>query len=330
MNFSLIGAAGYVAPKHLKAIHDTGNTLVAAVDPHDCVGRLDGFFPDAHFFTEIERFDRFLEKRRRGEEESRVQYVSICTPNYLHDAHVRLALRVKAHAICEKPLVISPWNLDALEELEAEHGRRVYTVLQLRLLPSLLELKETLQAQNQRERADICLTYVTRRGRWYDASWKGSHEKSGGVALNIGIHFFDLLHWLFGEVDRSTVHLNTPRKMAGALELEGARVRWFLSTDADDLPDEVVRDGGFAYRSMTLDGQEIEFSGGFSDLHTQVYQEIFAGRGTGIGDARPAVELAYAINRSDTELSLADAHPLVSRVSSVKYPIRNQPASKVA
>jgi len=330
MNFALVGAAGYIAPKHLKAIHDTGNELVAAVDPHDCVGKLDSFFPKARFFTEIERFDRFLEKQRRGDESKRVQYVSICSPNYLHDAHVRLALRVKAHAICEKPLVISPWNLDALEELEAEHGRRVFTVLQLRLLPSLLELKKKLQQQASGERADICLTYITRRGRWYDASWKGSHEKSGGVALNIGIHFFDLLHWLFGEVDQSTVHLNQSRKMAGALELERARVRWFLSTDADDLPDEVVNKGDFAYRSMTYDGQEIEFSGGFKDLHTQVYEEIFAGRGTGINDARPAVELAYSINQSETAAGLTDAHPLVTRVSSVKIPRQSRAASRAA
>ncbi len=330
MNFGLVGAAGYIAPKHFKAIHDTGNSLVAAVDSHDCVGRLDSFFPEAHFFTEIERFDRFLEKCRRGGEESRVQYVSICSPNYLHDAHVRLALRVNAHAICEKPLVISPWNLDALEELEAEHGRRVYTVLQLRLLPSLLKLKQEIQAQTARERADICLTYITRRGRWYDASWKGSQEKSGGVALNIGIHFFDLLHWIFGEVDQSKVHLNQPRKMAGVLELERARVRWFLSTDSKDLPEEVARDGGYAYRSMTYDGQEIEFSTGFKDLHTQVYEEILAGRGAGIRDARPAVELAHSINRTETERSLAGAHPLVAEVPSVLMPRNSGPASKVA
>lgn len=320
MNFGLIGAAGYVAPKHLKAIHDTGHTLVAAVDPHDCVGRLDAYFPETRFFTEIERFDRFLEKTRRGPQEGRIEYVSVCSPNYLHDAHVRLALRVKAHAICEKPLVISPWNLDQLEELEAEHGRRVYSVLQLRLLPSLIELRKRLQDETPRERADICLTYVTRRGRWYDASWKGVHEKSGGVALNIGIHFFDLLLWLFGEADQSKVHLNERRRMAGVLELERARVRWFLSTDADDLPEEVVRDGGYAYRSMTYDGQEIEFSGGFTELHTRVYEEVLAGRGTGLRDARPAIELAHAINQTEIEASLADAHPSVRRVSAVSFP----------
>lgn len=330
MNFGLIGAAGYIAPKHFKAIHDTGNTLVAAVDPHDCVGRLDSFFPQARFFTEIERFDRYLEKCRRSHEDDRVDYVSICTPNYLHDAHVRLALRVKAHAICEKPLVISPWNLDALEELEAEHGRRVYTVLQLRLLPALLELRKEIQTQVAREKADICLTYITRRGRWYDTSWKGNQEKSGGVALNIGIHFFDLLHWLFGDLEQSTTHLRSPRKMAGVLELNRARVRWFLSTDADDLPEEVVEKGGFAHRSMTFDGQEIDFSCGFTDLHTAVYENIFGGRGTGISDARPAIELAHTINRSETASSLQAAHPFVSDVSSVRWPRLDRVASKAA
>ncbi|MGI9427187.1 MAG: Gfo/Idh/MocA family protein [Bythopirellula sp.] len=320
MNFGLIGAAGYIAPKHLKAIHDTGNQLVAAVDPHDCVGNLDNFFPQARFFTEIERFDRYLEKCRRGDQQDRVQYVSICSPNYLHDAHVRLALRVKAHAICEKPLVISPWNLDALEDLEAEHGCRIYSVLQLRLLTSLLELRDTIRQQTPRERADICLTYITRRGRWYDASWKGSSEKSGGVALNIGIHFFDLLHWLFGEVEQSTVHLHGSRRMAGLLQLERAKVRWFLSTDADDLPGDVVENGGYAYRSMTYDGQEIEFSNGFVDLHTHVYEEILAGRGTGVRDARPAIELAHSINSSNTESSLTEAHPFVAQVPTIRLP----------
>jgi UDP-N-acetyl-2-amino-2-deoxyglucuronate dehydrogenase len=313
MNFGLIGAAGYIAPKHMKAIHDTQNTLVAAADPHDCVGRLDGFFPNARFFTEIERFDRFLEKRRRGSAEDRVDYVSICSPNYLHDAHVRLALRVKAHAICEKPLVISPWNLDALAELEEEHGRRVYNVLQLRLVPSLVALKESLEAQTPRDRMDVCLSYITRRGRWYDASWKGSHQKSGGVGMNIGIHFFDLLLWLFGAADKNAVHLRTPRQVAGVLELERARVRWFLSTAEDDLPDQVKKANGFAFRSMMCDGQEIEFSGGFTDLHTKVYENILAGTGAGIREARPAIELVHAINQSEVTSSSGEAHPMISR-----------------
>jgi len=335
MNFGLIGAAGYIAPKHMQAIFDTGNSLVAAVDPHDCVGQLDSSFPNAHFFTEIERFDRFLEKCRRGPEEDHVDYISVCTPNYLHDAHVRLALRVKAHAICEKPLVIAPWNLDALEELEAESGQSVFSILQLRLLPSLLDLKAELETRVDRERADICLTYITRRGRWYDVSWKGSHEKSGGVALNIGIHFFDLLLWLFGLANQAKVHLNQPRKMAGVLELDHARVRWFLSTDANDLPDETIRDGGYAYRSLTFDGQEVEFSNGFNNLHTRAYEEILAGRGTGINDARPAIELAHAINSSEVHQSLSDAHPYVAGVPTIRMPdrlmrARRNSASKAA
>ena len=330
MNFGLIGAAGYIAPRHLRAIHETGNQLVAAVDPHDCVGALDNFFPHSRFFTEIERFDRYLEKCRRGPEEGRVNYVSVCSPNYLHDAHVRLALRVKAHAICEKPLVISPWNLDALEGLESEHGCRVYSVLQLRLIDSLQSLKKEIEAQAPKEKTDICLTYITRRGRWYDASWKGSGEKSGGVAMNIGIHFFDLLHWLFGEVEDSVLHLKGPRRMGGVTYFERARVRWFLSTDADDLPEEVVQDGGYAYRSMTYDGQEIEFSKGFTDLHTRVYEEILAGRGTGLRDARPAIELAHSINKSDTASSLAEAHPMVAHVPSVKLPSVHWPGPYAA
>jgi UDP-N-acetyl-2-amino-2-deoxyglucuronate dehydrogenase len=330
MNFGLIGAAGYIAPRHMQAIHDTGNSLAAAVDPHDCVGRLDSFFPDAHFFTEIERFDRFLEKRRRGPEADRVDYVSICSPNYLHDAHVRLALRVKAHAICEKPLVISPWNLDALEELEEEHGKRVYNVLQLRLIPALLKLKHELSERTARERADVCLCYVTRRGRWYDVSWKGSPEKSGGVALNIGIHFFDLLLWLFGEVEANQVHLARPRKMAGVLTLERARVRWFLSTDVGDLPEHVRNQGGYAHRSMTYEGQELEFSDGFQGLHTRVYEEILAGRGTGIRDARPAIELVHSINRAEPRLTLHEAHPLVQQAASSTIPFARKNLNKAA
>jgi UDP-N-acetyl-2-amino-2-deoxyglucuronate dehydrogenase len=311
-NFGLIGAAGYIAPKHMQAIRDTGHELIAAVDPHDCVGRLDSYFPDARFFTEIERFDRFLEKRRRGPAEQRVQYVSICTPNYLHDAHVRLALRVRAHAICEKPLVISPWNLDALAELEAEYGCRVYNVLQLRLIDSLQQLKQQLDQDRSGHRADVCLSYITRRGAWYDVSWKGSQQKSGGVSMNIGIHFFDTLLWLFGAAEHCELHLQTPRKMAGLLELERARVRWFLSVDAEDLPEASRKAGKFAYRSMTLDGQEIEFSQNFTDLHTRVYQEVLAGRGAGIQEARPAIELVSALNRSEPIRHPQCYHPFLA------------------
>lgn len=326
MNFGLIGAAGFIAPKHMQAIRDTGHNLVAAVDPHDCVGRLDSYFPEAKFFTEIERFDRFLEKSRRGPEENRIQYVSVCTPNYLHDSHVRLALRIGADAICEKPLVISPWNLDALEDLESEYGRRVYNVLQLRLLEPLQQLKQQMVAHQTGAKADICLTYVTRRGCWYDVSWKGNKERSGGVAMNIGIHFFDMMLWLFGEANYSEVHLNTPRQMSGLLELEKARVRWFLSVDEEDLPASVRQAGKFAYRSMTLDGQEIEFSDGFTDLHTRVYRDIIEGRGFGIKEARPAIKLAYSINHCEVVTNPHMCHPFLSTKTQPTLPLRRKAA----
>src|SRR4051812_37459628 len=252
-NFALVGAAGFIAPAHLKAIADSGNTLVAALDPHDSVGVIDRYFPEASFFTEVERFDRFLEKRRRLAEPERVHYLSICSPNYLHDAHVRLALRVGAHAICEKPLVISPWNLDQLAALEQEYGRRVFTVLQLRLLPQLQKLKAALSTAPPASRADVELTYITSRGRWYNVSWKGVAEKSGGLALNIGVHFFDLLIWLYGKPLDSKVFLAKPDKMSGVFELERANVRWYLSVDSSDLPAHVRQQGKSAYRSLVTD-----------------------------------------------------------------------------
>jgi len=310
-NFALIGVGGFVAPKHLKAIRDTGNELLAAIDIHDSVGILDNFFPQARFFTEVERFDRFLEKQRRQPNGRPVEYVSVCSPNYLHDAHVRLALRVQAHAICEKPLVINPWNLEQLSELEQEYQRRVYTVLQLRRLPAVRALKQTLDAETNHARRDICLTYITRRGQWYHHSWKGSEEKSGGLAMNIGVHFFDLLLWLFGAAERSVVHLATPSRVAGYLELERARARWFLSIDADDLPADVRAKGGHAYRSLTIDGQELDLSAGFSDLHTEVYRDILAGGGFGITDARPAIDLVYNVRNSRAVSGNGFAHPLV-------------------
>ncbi len=310
-NFAMIGVGGFVAPKHLKAIRDTGNVLVAAVDPNDSVGILDSHFPDARFFTEPERFERFLEKRRFQGDDQRIHYVSICTPNYLHDSHIRMALREKAHAICEKPLVINPWNLDPLTSLEAETGCRVYTVLQLRLHPPLVELKQKLAVQGRKY--DVVLTYVTRRGNWYDISWKGSEQKSGGVAMNIGIHFFDLLMWLFGPLEHSTVHLRSERRMAGMVELERARVRWFLSVDWDDIPLPHRQSGKYAYRSITVDGEEVEFSEGFGDLHTRVYENVLAGRGFGIADSRPSIELVYAIRTADVSVDTRDAHPFLAR-----------------
>jgi UDP-N-acetyl-2-amino-2-deoxyglucuronate dehydrogenase len=309
-NFAMTGVAGFIAPRHLKAIRDTGNTLVAAVDPHDSVGLLDSYFPDARFFTEPERFERFLEKRRFQDADERVHYVSICSPNYLHDAHIRMALREKANAICEKPLVVNPWNLDPLAELEAETGSHIYTVLQLRLHPAMAALRQ--QVAERQDKAQVVLTYVTRRGRWYDISWKGFEEKSGGVAMNIGIHFFDLLLWLFGPMQRSTLHLRDRRRMAGMLELERASVRWFLSVDWDDLPASHQQQGKYAFRSITVDGQEIEFSEGFGDLHTRVYEDILAGRGFGIADARPSIELVYAVRTGDVSSQITAAHPFVT------------------
>lgn len=311
-NFALIGAAGYIAPRHMQAIKDTGNRLIAATDPKDSVGMLDRYFPEASFFTEIERFDRHLEKLRRQSEQDRVHYVGICSPNYLHDAHVRLALRLKAHAICEKPLVINPWNIDALAEMEAESDCRVYTVLQLRLLPALIELKKKLESQPNRKRADVCLSYITRRGPWYHVAWKGDVEKSGGVGMNIGIHFFDLMLWMFGPVQRYELHLQKHDKMAGVVEHEHARVRWFLSVDQNDLPQGYVQANKPAFRSLTLDGQEIEFSEGFTDLHTRVYSDILNGGGYGLSDARPAIELVHGIRTSGVVSPRNGGHPILS------------------
>lgn len=296
-NFAITGVAGYIAPRHLKAIKDTGHRLVAATDPHDAVGILDRFAFDVRFFTEIERFDRHLEKLRRGPAENRVHYVSICAPNYLHDAHIRLALRTGADAICEKPIVINPWNLDALEELERETGCRVWTVLQLRVHPELVALRERLLAEPGR-RHQVSLTYVTARGGWYQVSWKGREDRSGGIVTNIGIHFFDLLLWLFGGVQASEVHLREPQRAAGVMVLDRADVQWFLSSDATDLPFAPEPGVRTTFRSITVDGREVEFSEGFSDLHTRVYEEVLAGRGFGIGEARPSVELTAAIRQA--------------------------------
>ena len=311
-NFALIGAAGYIAPRHLKAIHDTGNRLVAAVDPKDSVGVLDRHFPQARFFTEIERFDRFLEKQRRDRTAEQVDYVSVCSPNYLHDAHVRLGLRVRADVICEKPLTITPWNVDALAELEKEYGKRVYTVLQLRLLPPLQALKARLEKQPPSKRPLVMLSYVTRRGPWYQVSWKGDTEKSGGVAMNIGIHFFDLVLWLFGSCRRAELHLSTPTKMGGMIELERADVTWFLSIDAADLPPGQIDKGEPAFRSMTMDGAELEFSSGFTELHTEVYRDVLAGGGYGLADARPAVELVHGLRGLQVEQRSELVHPAIA------------------
>lgn len=305
----MIGVGGYIAPRHLKAISDTGNRLVAAVDPKDSVGILDRYSFDTKFFTEFERFDRHLEKLRRGPEEERVQYVSICSPNYLHDAHCRQALRIGADAICEKPLVINPWNLDALLDLEHEYGKKVYTVLQLRVHPMLIALREQLLQSSRQEKHEVVLTYITSRGPWYYDSWKGIPEKSGGIAVNIGIHFFDLLMWLFGGVVDNRLFVSAADRMSGYLELERARVKWFLSINKDDLPFPAVPGQKSTFRSITVDDKEVEFSEGFTDLHTRVYNEILAGRGFGIEDARPSIDLVYKIRNLKLEPADDNAHP---------------------
>lgn len=310
LNFAITGVAGYIAPRHLKAIQDTGNRLVAATDPHDAVGILDRYAFECRFFTEFERFDRHLEKLRRGPDDSRVHYVTICSPNYLHDAHARLALRVGADAICEKPLVINPWNLDGLEELELETGRRVWTILQLRVHPQLMALRERVRAESA-TRHSVRLTYITARGGWYQVSWKGHDDRSGGIITNIGIHFFDLVTWLFGPVQRSIVHLRDPQRAAGWLELQHADVQWYLSTEQSDLPFAPQPGVKTTHRSITVDGEEVEFSEGFTDLHTRVYEETLAGRGFGIADARPSVELTSLIRSAPIVAPGADAHPRV-------------------
>ena len=302
-----------MAPRHLKAIKETGNSLLASVDIHDSVGVLDKFFKKAKFFTEIERFDRYMEKLKRLSDEKRVHYVSICSPNYLHDAHIRLALRTGANAICEKPLVINPWNLDALAEIEKEYDTKVYTILQLRYHPTIVELKKKLESQENRDRVKVELTYVTSRGPWYQVSWKGMEEKSGGIAMNIGIHFFDMLLWLFGEVHDAKVHLRSQTRMSGFQNLEWADVSWYLSVDGEDLPKACLDGGKPAFRSIILDGKEIVFSEGFTDLHTISYQEILEGRGFGLMDAKPSVELVYRIRQSEIEGAVNNAHSMAKR-----------------
>jgi len=290
-NFALIGAAGYIAPRHLQAIKETGHQLIAACDPSDSVGILDRYFDEVDFFTEFERFDRHAEKLRRSGEERRIHYVSICSPNYLHDAHIRFSLRIGAHAICEKPLVLNPWNLEALQELERESGKKVFTVLQLRVHPVIIALREQV-AREQKKMHDVNLSYVTSRGNWYHFSWKGDVKKSGGIITNIGIHFFDMLLWIFGPMESYTVEYAHAKKAAGVLQLQRARVKWMLSLDKNDLPLAARRNGQRTFRSISMDGNEVEFSEGFTDLHTVLYQEILAGRGFGIEDAFPSIQLA--------------------------------------
>lgn len=314
-NFALIGAAGYIAPRHLKAIKETGNKLISALDPFDCVGIMDSYFPEADFFVEPERFDRHLDKLRRKNEGKQIHYVSICSPNYLHDSHIRMVLRNEAHAICEKPIVLNPWNIDALQTIEKEAQKKIYTILQLRLHPSIIALKKEIEKGPKDKVYDVDLSYITSRGRWYQISWKGDASKSGGVATNIGVHFFDMLAYLFGEVKENSVHRSDPLKAAGYLELKNARVRWFLSLDEKDIPKEISEKGQKTYRSITVNGKEVEFSNGFADLHTASYQHILEGKGFGLEDARSSVNTVFHIRNSNPIGFRGDYHPLANMSS---------------
>lgn len=320
-NFALIGAAGYIAPRHMKAIKETGNELLAALDPYDGVGIMDSFFPNADFFIEPERFDRHLDKLRRlAHSKSRladrkVDYVSICSPNYMHDAHIRLALRNDAHAICEKPIVLNPWNVDALKTIEKESGKKVYTILQLRHHPAILALKEKIDKRTKDKSHDIDLTYITSRGKWYHRSWKGNMEKSGGIGTNIGVHFFDMLSWIFGEVKENNVHMLTENRASGFLELKKARVRWFLSLNCEDIPANYRKKGKTTFRSLSIDGEEFEFSDGFTDLHTISYKQILDGKGYGLKDARSSINIVYNIRNSSPLGLKGNYHPFLKNVS---------------
>ena len=292
-NFALIGAGGYIAPRHMKAIKDTGNNLIAALDKHDSVGILDSYFPEAEFFVEFERFDRHIEKLRRLG--THTDYVAVCSPNYLHDAHIRFGLRIGANVICEKPLVLNPWNIDGLTEIEKETGKKIFTILQFRLHPAIIALREKIQKNSSGKKYEVDLRYITSRGHWYHISWKGDPQKSGGIATNIGIHFFDMLIWIFGDVKINEVHQHTAETASGKLELERANVNWFLSIDANTLPDEVKQAGKRTFRSLTIDNEAFEFSEGFTELHTRSYEEILKGNGFPIEETRKSIELVHAI-----------------------------------
>jgi UDP-N-acetyl-2-amino-2-deoxyglucuronate dehydrogenase len=294
-NFALIGAGGYIAPRHMKAIKDTGNNLLAALDKHDSVGILDSYFPQADFFTEFERFDRHLEKQKR--QGTKTDYVSVCSPNYLHDAHIRFGLRIGADVICEKPVVLNPWNIEALIEMEKETGQKIYTILQLRLHPAIIALKEKIDAAPPGKKYAIDLRYITSRGNWYHTSWKGDIQKSGGIATNIGVHFFDMLMWIFGDVKENNVTKHTADTSSGNLALQRANVNWMLSIDANMLPDKAKANGKRTFRTLSIDGEEFEFSEGFTELHTKSYEEIIKGKGFGIGETKAAIELVHDIRK---------------------------------
>lgn len=311
-NFALIGASGYIAPRHLKAIKETNNNLLAALDRFDSVGIIDSYFPNADFFIEPERFDRHLEKIKY-DKNIQLDYISICTPNYLHDSHIRMALRRGADAICEKPLVLNPWNLDALAKIEKESGQKIWNIFQLRVHKSIIELKLKVEAAPKNKVFDIDLTYLTSRGNWYYTSWKGDSNKSGGIATNIGVHFYDMLSWIFGNVNKNVVHVQSHDRASGYLEFDRARVRWFLSINYDLLPQGIKEKGQRTYRSITVEGKELEFSGGFTDLHTKVYKGVIDGDGYGLEDARQAIEIVHDIRNADPIGLKEDYHPFAKK-----------------
>ena len=312
-NFGLIGCAGYIAPRHMLAIKDTGHNLVAAFDPNDSVGIIDSYFPEADFFTEFERFDRHIDKLQRAKHAKQIDYIAICSPNYLHDSHMRFALRSGADAICEKPLVLNSWNIDGLKDIEKDTGRKINTILQLRLHPAINALRDHVRMASAYTKYDVDLTYITSRGNWYLQSWKGEEKKSGGIATNIGVHFFDMLHYVFGAVQSNTVHLSATTKAAGYLEYERARVRWFLSIDVNDVPSSELEKGKRTFRAITANGRNIEFSDGFTDLHTRSYEEILAGRGFGLEENRVAIETVAHIRNAPLVTS-GEIHPFAANV----------------
>lgn len=304
-NFALIGI-GYIAEKHLRAIKETGNNLLAALDPHDSVGILDEYFPNCEYFSDLARFERHIAKAQFQNTSNKIDFFSICSPNYLHDSHIRLALNSGANVICEKPLVINPWNLDLLEKLEETSKLSIFTVLQLRLHPEILKLKR--EQQLSKTKKDITLSYISARGKWYQHSWKGNIEKSGGILVNIGIHFFDMLLWIYGPVKHFEVYEYSDTKASGYLELANANVKWFLSIDKSDLPKNVIEQNNSTYRSITIDNKELEFSQGFKNLHTEVYREIFLNGGNRISESRPSIELVYKLKNEKISTS-NDKHP---------------------
>lgn len=307
--FALIGAAGYIAPRHMKAIKDTGNILTAAYDKFDSVGIIDSLFPKADFFVEFERFDRHIEKLKRGS--NKIDFLSVCSPNYLHDAHIRFGLRVGADVICEKPLVLNPWNIDALKEFEKDHGKNVYNILQLRLHPAIIALKKKIDNGPVNKIYDIDLAYITSRGNWYHTSWKGDNAKSGGIATNIGVHFYDMLSWIFGDVKSNKVHLHNQDTAAGYFEFEKAKVRWYLSINSDNIPKHILRKGLGTYRSLTIENEEIEFSDGFTELHTKSYENILNGNGFGLDEAISSIQIVHDIRNSKPLGLVGDFHPLL-------------------